>query len=70
MTPQRYLGAILTMLPPQYTQILGKISFPRDDGKAITNAMRSGSVLAGSDDSVKADTATCGYVIMPKSTLK
>ena len=53
MTPQRYLRVLLTMLLPQYTQILGKISFPRDDGKAIANSIRSGSVLAGSDGSVK-----------------
>ena len=27
MTPQRYLRVILTMLPPQYTRILGKLAF-------------------------------------------
>ena len=58
MTPQRYLRVILTTLPPQYTQILEKISFPRDDGKAIANSMRSGLVLVGSDGSVKNNNAT------------
>jgi len=67
---QRYLRVIKDMLPPKYNQILGNISIPRDDGKAIMQDILLGTVLAGSDGSVKDSRATCGYVIMPKTKHK
>ena len=70
MPAQRYLRVIKDMLPPKYSQILGKISLPRDDGKAIMQGILLGTVLAGSDGSVKDSQATCGYVIMPKTKHK
>ena len=70
MPTQRYLRVIKDMLPPKYSQILGNISFPRDDGKAIAQDILQGTILAGSDGSVKDSQATCGYVIMPKTKVK
>ena len=70
MPTQRYLRVIKDMLPPKYSQILGNISFPRDDGKAIAQDILQGTILAGSDGAVKDSQATCGYVIMPKTKVK
>lgn len=70
MPTQQYLRLIKDMLPPKYSQILGKISLPRDDGKAIVQDILLGTFFAESDGSVKDSQSTCGYVIMPKTKHK
>lgn len=58
------------MLPPQYTQTLGNINLPHEDGKFITTKMQQDTIMVGSDGLVKDNTATFGFVIMPNKETK
>ena len=59
---------IRNLMPPYYTGALGEIILLLDDGKSILKDMQKGTLLTGSDESVKYNRATYGYIIFPHST--
>ena len=61
---------IRDLIPPYYTDALGELSLPHDDGNPIIKDMQKETILTGSDGSVKDNRATYGYMLLPHNNKK